>query len=191
MPESGSPEARSHLTRMLYHIEAVQWLPVPLEPLFVFYSDPSNLPRISPPSKAARLERVDLVPPKGCESNPSHELRFDPSKLAGAGSELLVSFRITRFHPARILWRARIAEFVWNDYFRDIQVEGPFMRWSHQHKFEREVRGRRIGTIVRDLIEYDPGLGLLGAAADLLVLRHGIRTMLRTRHRLTAKLLAV
>ena len=55
-----------------------------------------------------------------------------------------------------------ITEFEWNHHFADIQKKGPFKQFQHRHELSAETQNNVEGTIVRDVIEYDPGFGLLG-----------------------------
>ena len=70
------------------------------------------------------------------------------------------------FLPFRAQWIALITEFEWNHHFADIQKKGPFKQFQHRHEFSAETRDGVSGTIVRDVIRYDPGFGLLGNLAQ-------------------------
>jgi len=167
---------------MLYHFVSEHWIAEPPDRIFHFFADPDNLPRIMRPSQQARIERVELVPP------PPHD-RQPVEALAGTGSELYLSFRAVPWHSARILWHARIVEFEWNRYFRDVQVEGPMNYWTHRHEVEPSTCDGRDGTLVRDLVEYDPGFGVLGALGDALFIRHALRTVFNYRQQALKRLL--
>jgi len=93
----------------------------PLEQVFPFFSNPSNLPRIRPPGLRTRLVRLRLmrstVGPEGSTDHPG---------LAGVGSEIVTSFRIFPWHPWRAEWIAQVVGFEWNHHFEDVQKKGPF-----------------------------------------------------------------
>lgn len=42
------------------------------------------------------------------------------------------------------------------------QKKGPFKRFQHRHEFSAETRDVERGTVVRDVIQYDAGFGVLG-----------------------------
>lgn len=168
---------------MLYHFHSEHWVPEPLERVFHFFADPENLPRIMPPRQQARIELLQLVPP------PPHAGGQPIEAIAGVGSEILLSLRPIPWKPVRILWRARILDFEWNRYFRDVQADGPLQSWTHRHEFEPSQRDGRQGTLIRDLVEYDPGFGPLGAIADALFLRHAFRSMFEYRKKAVERLL--
>jgi uncharacterized protein (TIGR01777 family) len=63
--------------------------------------------------------------------------------------------------------------------FVDVQVEGPFARWTHLHAFEPDGAD---GAVVRDRIEFEVPCGALGAAVGGGRARHKLEAMLRYRH---------
>lgn len=150
---------------MSYRCEFAQWVPFPLERVFLFLANPENLPRIMSPSTDTRIERVSLVPPPPAPASHS----FSPLRsLAGVGSEIVTSFLLAPPLPFRGRWIARVTEFEWDHHFADIQVRGPFARWLHRHELAAETRNGVNGTEVRDRIEYEIGFGVLGAGAQRL-----------------------
>ena len=142
-------------------IEFEQWLPAPLERVFLFFADPRNLPRIMPPATGTMIIASRLIPPP--PKNPDNGAAVAP--LAGAGSEIVTSFRLFPYLPIRAKWIARIAEFEWDHHFADTQVKGPFKRFHHRHEFAAETREEVCGTSIRDVVDYEVGYGPLGAIA--------------------------
>lgn len=134
-----------------------QWVPVPLPRVFAFFSDPRNLPRIMPRELGAELVRVDRVSPPGAVPG---------SPEAGVGTVIEVSVKLFPPLPFRTPWVARIVEFERLRHFADVQDRGPFRRWEHRHEFEARQEGGRDGTVVRDVLEYDVGMGVLGELAE-------------------------
>jgi ligand-binding SRPBCC domain-containing protein len=160
-----------------------QWIPVPLEEVFRFFSDPSNLPRLLPPALDARLVSTKIVPPRDAGG-------AEPAKVAGVGSEIAISIRILPFTPLRARWIARITSFEMNRYFADVQAKGPFRRFEHRHEFEAAARDGRPGTIVRDRIDYDVGFGILGRLLRRVFVARRMRSTFAHRQRTLEKLLA-
>jgi len=159
-----------------------QWLPVAIEKVFLFFANPENLPRIMPPETGTRLIDLRLVPPRG-STIPS------PGSLAGVGSEIVTSFRLHPLLPFRSRWTALITEFEWNHHFADIQKSGPFRRFHHRHDFEAQTRNAAEGTIVRDVIVYEVGFGLLGTCADKLFVARQLQQTFEYRQAALLKLL--
>jgi ligand-binding SRPBCC domain-containing protein len=159
------------------------WVPFPVERVFLFFANPENLPRIMPPSTGTRIDALRLVSPKEQALMGTHD-------LAGVGSEIVTSFRVVPFLGVRASWIARITEFEWNHHFADIQVKGPFRVWRHRHELQAETRDGIEGTTVSDRIECLLGFGAIGAAALKLVLARQIAGTFRYRQRVLPQLLA-
>ena len=171
---------------MIVRIQFEQWVPVPIEKVFLFFANPNNLPRIMPPATGTTLTALKLVPPPvpaDKSAAPSRE------SLAGVGSEIVTSFRSISFLPFRGRWIALITEFEWNHHFADVQKRGPFKRFKHRHEFSVETRNAASGTMVRDVIEYDPGFGLLGHLAQKLLIAPSLKHTFEYRQMMLEKLL--
>ena len=157
---------------MSYRLEFVQWVPDPLEQVFLFFADPRNLPRIMPAATGTRIEQLTLVAPPPAPASSSHQAA---DHLAGVGSEIVTSFRVAPSLPLRRRWVARITEFEWNHHFADVQVEGPFRSWLHRHELFAEGKDGIAGTRVCDRIEYQIGYGVFGRIAQRLFVDRRMR----------------
>lgn len=173
---------------MAYTAQFEQWVAAPLERVFLFFANPGNLPRIMPPATATEVVRVHLVPPPG--ALPERATVTDRPPLAGAGTELVTSFRILPFLPFRARWTALITQFEWNHHFADVQKQGPFKRFQHRHEFEAETRNGVEGTRVRDVLAYEIGFGILGALAQRFFVAGQIRKIFQYRQTALEGLLA-
>jgi ligand-binding SRPBCC domain-containing protein len=160
-----------------------EWVSFPLEHVFGFFSNPENLPRIMPAALQTKIESITLVsPPPSPEIAPS-------AGAAGVGSVIKTSLRLLPFLPVRVPWVARITEFEWNHYFADVQEKGPFKRWHHRHEFLTDTRNGVSGTLVRDVIEYEFGMGPLEALANKLFFERRIRETFAQRQKMLPALL--
>jgi len=168
---------------MVYRSEFVEWVPFPLEHVFLFFANPENLPRIMPPARDTRIEGLKLVFPPSLSGSTS-------VPLAGVGSEIITSFRLAPPLPIRRRWIARVTEFEWNHHFADIQIQGPFKAWLHRHELTPETRNRVNGTVVRDRIEYEIGFGVLGGIAQTLFVSRQMRSTFTHRQRVLEELLS-
>lgn len=167
---------------MTGHFDVEQWVPVPVQHVFAFFSDPENLPRIMPSASRTRLIAVHRVPPPP-------DLSTTADKAAGAGSAVVTSVRAIPFLPLRMRWVARITEFEWNHHFADVQEQGPFKSWHHRHEFAPVAREGMQGTIIRDVIDYEVAWGFLGSFADSLFVRRQIASTFAERQKKLTDLL--
>lgn len=74
--------------------------------------------------------------------------------------------------------RSRITEYDRPRHFRDIQVEGRFARFEHDHFFD-EVEA---GTEMRDVLAFESPLGPLGKVVDWLVLGRYLERLINERN---------
>lgn len=157
------------------HVE--QWIPVPLPKVFAFFSDPHNLPRIMPPSQGAKIVKLNLVPPRFADGKRPPDIE----RMAGAGTEITFKFRAIPHVPIHERWTALITEFAFNEYFSDIQKQGPFNAWHHTHTFGAKVVGGREGTVVGDEVEYEVGFGVVGMLLESLIFQPMMRSTFEHR----------
>ncbi|HET8734021.1 MAG TPA: SRPBCC family protein [Anaeromyxobacteraceae bacterium] len=143
---------------MTERVRFEQRIPVPLDRVWRFFSDPANLPRLMPPELAAEIRSIAPAPPS------ADGAVHDASARVGAGTEITLSVRLLPPLPLRTAWVARIVEFEPGRHFTDVQVKGPFRHWRHRHGFEAAPLDGADGTIVQDDLEYDVGFGALGDA---------------------------
>lgn len=119
----------------LFRFESRLWLPRPKQEIFEFFSNASNLERITPP-----WLRFRIITPMPIEMREG----------------TLIDYRLKiRGFPAR--WQSRIS--VWNppSHFVDEQVHGPYRIWIHEHRFLEESGGASC----EDNVQYAPLGGAL------------------------------
>jgi ligand-binding SRPBCC domain-containing protein len=160
-----------------------EWVPFPVEMVFAFFANPTNLPHLMLPEAQARVEDVRLQPPppRPAVADPSRRFK---SVAAGTGSEILISFYPIKLLPQRVSWTARIVEFAWNSHFIDEQVRGPFAKFRHRHGIVAETRDGVEGTNVTDSIEYALPGGIFGDFAARAVLKQFAKSFEYRRKRL-------
>ncbi|MFG1944806.1 SRPBCC family protein [Nonomuraea sp. NPDC048826] len=64
-------------------------------------------------------------------------------------------------------------------FFVDEQVAGPFRRWRHEHRFAADGGG---GTVMRDAVEFEAPLGVLGRVAESVALRRHMTALIVARN---------
>lgn len=110
-------------------------LPYPIEKVFAFFSDASNLEAITPPSLQFRI-----LTPKPIEMK------------KGATIDYRLRLFGIPFH-----WRTLIDEWQPTSFFVDSQLKGPYLSWVHTHYFV-SVDG---GVAMQDRVEYRVPGGIL------------------------------
>jgi uncharacterized protein (TIGR01777 family) len=138
-------------------VERSSRLPFPAEAAFAWHERPGAFERLTPPWEQVRvLERTG-----GIED--------------GARTVLRVG------GPIALRWVALHRDYEPGRQFADQQIEGPFARWTHLHRFEPDGPN---ACVLTDRIEYAPPLGHLGAAVDPVLIRPRLERMLAYRHEL-------
>jgi uncharacterized protein len=124
----------------------------PAETVWEFFSDPSNLAKITPPSMG-------------------FEILSSPGRPLQAGDRIDYRIRITGM-PLR--WRTLISEWDPPRSFTDEQEKGPYRRWIHRHTFQPMDDGK---VMVIDRVDYELPLGVLGRLAGGFWVRRQLRNI--------------
>jgi len=147
-----------------YILERRVWLPRPRPEVFEFFADPRNLERVHPAWARPRW----LAPPPA-RLAPGAVLDFQAAWLPGH-------------------WRVIVREFDAPYRFVDAQVNGPFARWEHRHRFTEGAEGEG-GTWVEDRVTYRLPLGPLGRLIHGLGVGRRVRALFEYRDRRLRELL--
>jgi uncharacterized protein (TIGR01777 family) len=83
--------------------------------------------------------------------------------------------------PVALRWVARHRDYQAGRQFVDEQVEGPFARWVHLHRFDPDGPS---ACVITDRIDYSLPLGAVGAAGEPFLVRPRLERMLGYRHEL-------
>lgn len=136
----------------------------PPERVFAFHESPGALEKLTPP-----WERVEVV---------------------SGGDSIRPGARVvlrTKLGPARLTWVAEHTEYAPPHLFADRQVSGPFASWYHRHHILDDGRG---GTLLRDEVDYELPLGLLGRLMGGAFVARKLRRMFDYRHEVTTRIVA-
>ena len=141
---------------MTYTVHREQWVPRPLDEVFRFFSDASNLELLTP----AWLKFKILTPPPIAVASGTH-IQY---RLSWHGIPLRWTTEITRWNPPHD--------------FEDIQLSGPYKLWHHTHRFQ----ARDSGTQLTDVVEYALPFGFLGQIAHALQVRRSVEQIFDYRY---------
>ncbi len=141
--------------------ESDLWVPRPLDEVFRFFSDATNLQQLTPP-----WLRFRILTPKPIAMHQGTQ----------------IDYRI-RLHGIPISWQSEIS--VWDPPLRfvDIQRRGPYRRWVHTHTFAAEG----IGTRVSDRVDFEVPFGWLTGRFVL----HDVEKIFAFRRQVLVKRFAV
>lgn len=103
----------------LHHLERQQFLPIPVQEAWSFFSSPENLARITPPEMGFVI-RAPF-----------------PGNAIHAGQ--LITYTIRPLLRIPMTWVTLITEVDEPSSFTDTQKKGPYAIWHHHHTFEAEI----------------------------------------------------
>ena len=133
-----------------------QKIPAPLEQVWDFIASPKNLKIITPPSMG-----FDIT------SNNGNDKMYEG---------MIIRYKISPVFGIKTTWVTEITHIKPFQYFVDEQRVGPYNLWHHEH-FVDKVEG---GTLMTDIVTYQPPLGFLGAMANAMFIKRKLDEILRS-----------
>ncbi|RQP10316.1 MAG: hypothetical protein EAS48_07530 [Chryseobacterium sp.] len=130
-----------------YQLSRSQKIPASVTEVWEFISAPANLSRITPPDMGFLTT-----------SDNSSEKMYPG---------MIITYKVSPLFGIKLNWMTEITHVVENEYFVDEQRISPYALWHHQHRL-KEIEG---GVLMTDLVTYRPPFGIIGALANLLVIR--------------------
>ncbi|MER3428052.1 MAG: hypothetical protein C4334_08105 [Pyrinomonas sp.] len=149
----------------IHRLHFTQRLPIGLDEAWRFFSDPRNLPVITPPWLNFRI--TSEIPEK---------------MYAG----LIITYRVSPLLGWPVGWVTEITHVAEPRLFVDEQRFGPYRFWHHQHIFDETPDGVEM----QDIVHYALPFGPLGQLANSLVVRQKLHDIFNFR-RLTLERLFV
>jgi ligand-binding SRPBCC domain-containing protein len=129
------------------------------ERVFSFHEQPDALIRLMPP-----WESVSVL---------------QQANIADVGARTIVEAKV--LGPFKTKWISQHTVYEPPRVFEDIQVKGPFRRWRHRHV----VTAHANGAVLRDEIDYEPPLGLLGRLVAPVLIQKRLQRLFDYRHEVT------
>lgn len=140
-----------------YQFQKAQVINATLDEVWEFISSPANLKLITPP-----------------------EMGFDII-TDNAGQDMyegmIIAYEVKPLLGIKTKWVTEITHVKEKEFFVDEQRIGPYTMWHHQHILES--LGRVV--IMKDIITYQPPMGVLGALANKLFIRNKLENIFKYR----------
>ena len=144
---------------MMRTLEREQWLPIPIEDAWAFFSSPKNLAKITPGDIGFRIR--------------------EPFDNAAIFEGQRIHYTVKPLFGIPLKWVTRIALVEAPHRFVDEQEKGPYKRWHHEHEFI----ARNGGTLMKDHVEYELPLGPLGDVMHACVVHGKLKDIFDFRFR--------
>ncbi len=128
----------------IYTLKRTEFLPVSIETAWDFFSNPNNLPKITPSELNLRITS-------------EAEEKIYPG--------MIITYTVTPIPFIKTNWATEITQVDPLHYFVDEQRFGPYKFWHHKHFFT-EAGGK---TQVKDLVHYSLPFGPIGRLANPLL----------------------
>ena len=148
----------------IYRKEWELVIPSTLDKVWSFFSRPENLQKMMP---------ADM----------SFEILTD---IAGVEmyEGMMIQYKVAPLWNIPLSWTTEITVIKHHEYFVDIQHNGPYALWHHEHHFT-EVNG---GVRMTDILHYAVPLGPIGRIANALLVESRIEEIFTTREEATRKI---
>ncbi|MDB4125794.1 SRPBCC family protein [Candidatus Marinimicrobia bacterium] len=146
-----------------YKIEYNQFIDLPIEDVFNFFSKPENLSLITPPRM-----NFEIMTPQPLEMKEGQ----------------LVDYALTIAYVIKLRWRTLITKYESPHIFIDQQIKGPYSLWHHTHTFEEKDGG----TIIKDSVVYAIPFGLLGRFVHAIYIKYDIQLIFKHRKKILTKI---
>jgi len=130
-----------------YQFRRQQFFHQPKEVLWDFISNPKNLQKITP--EYMGFDITSEVPDEMYEG-------------------MIISYKVSPILRIKTTWVTEITHVKEGEYFVDEQRIGPYKLWHHQHFLD----SKKDGTMMSDIVSYQPPLGILGSLANKLIIKH-------------------
>ena len=139
-----------------YNLKFEQFIDLPIEDVFNFFSKPENLSLITPP----RL-KFDILTPTPLQMKEGQ----------------LIEYTI-RIFGKKIRWTTLITEYTPNKMFIDQQLSGPYSMWHHTHNFKKLNDNE---TLIEDIVVYSVPYSFIGGLIHSLYIKRDLEKIFSYR----------
>lgn len=142
-----------------FQFKCEQFLQADVQEVWEFISDPKNLTKITPSDMGFHIRTKELPP------------KIYPG--------LIVNYTVKPALNIPTTWVTEITHVKDYVYFVDEQRIGPYRMWHHEHFIEPTERG----VLMKDIISYQPPLGILGSLANRLFIKRKLKGIFEYRRK--------
>lgn len=140
----------------IFQFKAKQLLPISIDKAWEFFSNPNNLPKITPPWLNFEVTT-----------------QLDKKMYAG----MIITYKVRPMLNIPATWVTEITHVRESYFFVDEQRFGPYKFWHHQHIF-REAKG---GIEMEDIVSYAVPFGFFGSIVNRLIISKKINEIFSFR----------
>lgn len=140
-----------------YQFQKEQFIKTTIEELWDFISSPQNLKKITPTKMGFDICTPNL-----------------PNKIYEG---MIIRYTVRPLFSIPTTWVTEITHVQDKSYFVDEQRVGPYTLWHHQHI----ILSKDNGVFMKDIVSYQPPLGVLGRIANVMVIRNTLNEIFNYR----------
>ena len=138
-----------------YIYRQVQYIDLPIEKVFDFFTEAKNLERITPDSL-------------------NFKITYQSTDKIQQGTVFRYRLKV---HGLPVFWETHITDWKELESFSDYQNKGPYQVWYHTHLFEK----CNNGTLMTDIVRYRLPMGLFGDLGGLWLVKKDIEKIFSHR----------
>lgn len=130
----------------MYTFKRKQIIKANINEIWDFASNPANLQKITPQYMGFEIITKDL-----------------PEKMYEG---MIITYKVSPLLGIKMNWTTEITHVKEHKYFIDVQQEGPYRFWHHEHHFAET----KNGILMTDILTYKPPFGVFGRIANKLII---------------------
>lgn len=149
---------------MRHQLYREQQLNCDIDTAWQFFSSPFNLTKITP-------KDMGFIVTSDLADEPIYE-------------GMIIEYKVSPLLKIPMKWKTKITQVEHNKSFADFQQKGPYKYWNHFHEFIPNEKG----VLVKDTVDYELPLGILGSVAHRLFVKNKLNHIFNYRYGILEKL---
>lgn len=149
---------------MRHQLYREQQLNCDIDTAWQFFSSPFNLAKITP-------KDMGFIVTSDLADEPIYK-------------GMIIEYKVSPLLKIPMKWKTKITQVEQNKSFTDFQQKGPYKYWNHFHEFIPNEKG----VLMKDTIDYELPLGILGSIAHVMVVKSKLNHIFNYRYGILEKL---